>query len=139
VPFLGDGTDTIVERLQGIDPLDICPTPPYALNPSIGQMEIFHTDLFGGTFESCLGNLADPAGVFGTLGVAGGGVYADAIFTVVGGDPSNPLDVLFSAPAPRLAVCGASRGRWGHSGRGAVLLADRVGEARRGRAPSLSG
>ena len=169
VPFLGDGTDTIVQRLQGIDPFNICPAPPCtdtidieivalslmsvspvdlsdlggpfvgvfsdafftinkggiiiglaqpdALNPSIGQMEIIHTNPLGGTFESCLGNLADSAGVCSTLGVAGGGVYTNAIFTVVAGDPNNPLDVFFSAAAPRLAVSGLN-GLWEHAGVG---------------------
>jgi len=168
-PFLPDSTDTMVERLQGINPFEVCPTlpcsdtidieivalsltsvspvdlsdlggpfigvfsdvyftinkgglipglpQPDALNPSIGQMEIVHTDILGGTFESCFGNLGDPAGVCGTLGVAGGGVFTNGIFTLVGGDPSNPLDVFFSAAAPRIAVSGLN-GLWDHSGGG---------------------
>lgn len=166
VPILGQ-FDTIIERQQGIDPFNVCPTPPCSdtidielvalsltsidpvdlsdlggpflgvfsdvfftinkggailglpqpdvLNPSIGQMTIVHDNVLGGTFESCFGNLGDPAGVCGLLGVAGGGVYADAIFTVVGGDPSNPLDVFFSAAAPRIAVSGID-GVWVHGG-----------------------
>ena len=164
-PIAGNGADTIVQRLQGIDPFEVCPTlpcsdtidielvalsltsvspvdlsdlggpflgvfadayftvnkggiipglpQPDALNPSIGQMEITHDDILGGTFESCLGNPSDPAGVCSTLGVLGGGVYSNGIFTIVGGDPSNPLDVFFSAAGPRLAVSGIN-GIWEH-------------------------
>lgn len=167
-PFVfgaGYQADTIIERIQGIDPFNVCPTPPCqdtidielvalsltsvspvdlsdlggpfvgvfadvyftvnkggiiaglpqpdALSPSIGQMEIIHSSALGGTFESCLGNSSDSAGVCASLGVPGGGVYADGIFTVVGGDPSDPLDVFFSAAAPRLAVSGIN-GIWQH-------------------------
>ncbi len=165
-PFDANGADTIIERIQGINPLNVCPTlpcsdtidielvalslvsaapvdlsdlggpfigvfadayftvnkggiiaglpQPDALNPSIGQMEIIHSNGSGGTFESCLGNPSDPAGVCNTLGVLGGGVYTNGIFTVIGGDPSNPPDVFFSAAAPRLAVSGIN-GVWQHS------------------------
>ena len=168
VPILGE-FDTIIKRQQGIDPFNVCPTPPCddiidielialslrsvtpvdlsdlggpfigvfsdvfftinkggaisglpqpdALLPSIGQMEIQHDNTLGGTFESCFGNLGDPAGVCNLLGIAGGGVYADGIFTVVGGDPNNPLDVFFSAAAPRIAVSGIN-GLWVHGGGG---------------------
>ena len=176
VPILGQ-FDTIIERQQGIDPLNDCPNPPCSdtidielvalslvsvspvdlsdlggpflgvfsdvfftinkggaifglpqpdvLDLSIGRMEIIHTDPLGGTFTSCLGNPADPAGVCVVLGVAGGGVYADAIFTVPGGDPSNPLDVFFSAAAPRLAVSGLN-GLWEHNGVGDDFRANQV-------------
>ena len=98
---------------------------PDALNPSIGQMEIIHSNFLGGTFESCLGNSSDAAGVCNILGVPGGGVYSNAIATIVGGDPSNPLDVFFSAQAPRLAVSGLN-GTWIHSldGEGNLLVND---------------
>ena len=43
----------------------------------------------------------------------GGGVYADAIFVFVGGDPFNPLDVILSAPAPRFAVASVNSS-WAH-------------------------
>jgi hypothetical protein len=164
--FLGN-KDTLIERLDGISPFEVCPTlpcsdvidielvalhltsidpvdlsdlggpflgvfgdfhftinkggiiaglpQPDALNPSIGQMEIVHDNAGGGTFQSCFGNIADPAGVCALLGVAGGGIYADTIVTVVGGDPSNPLDIFFSAAAPRLALSGIN-GVWEHGG-----------------------
>jgi PEP-CTERM motif len=151
-------TDTIVQRQQGIDPLD----PPFGsglvdieivalhlvsvdpidltplggpfvgmfgdlhvtinkdgliaglpqldpLPPSIGRMEIRHEQANGGTFDSLFGDLAD-----GPLGVAGGGIYSDAIFTVPGGDPGNPLDVLFSQPAPRI-VLPSTLSPWSHT------------------------
>jgi len=175
VPFAPDGADTIIQRIQGIDPFDICPVPsctdtidielvalsltsvspvdlsdlggpflgvfsdvfytvnkggivsglpqPDPLNPSIGSMEIIHTNVLGGTFTSCLGNSSDSAGVCSSLGVVGGGVYSDAIFTVVGGDPSNPLDVFFSAAAPRIAVSGLL-GVWEHGGSGDFQVLD---------------
>ena len=111
-PFVGVFSDAFFTINKG--GIIIGLAQPDALNPSIGQMEIIHTNPLGGTFESCLGNLADSAGVCSTLGVAGGGVYANAIFTVVAGDPNNPLDVFFSAAAPRLAVSGLN-GLWDHA------------------------
>lgn len=85
---------------------------PDILPPSIGKMEIRHefgplpSDDFGGTFDSIFGSPGDPNVPLDLQGllVPGGGVIADAIFTVVGGDPANPLDVLFSAVAPRLTI-----------------------------------
>jgi hypothetical protein len=163
VPLDPSGADTIVRRLDGInpfippagsdtidielvalqlrsvDPVDLTPlggpfigvfadlwatintiglpnVPVYdALQPSIGQMQIDHTIASGGTFQSCLGATTDPVGVCGSLGVPGGGVYADGIFAVLGGDPNNPLDVILNIPAPRVAVS-ATSGTWSHDG-----------------------
>lgn len=109
-PFIGVPADlhTIINK-DGLIPGLPQPDP---LPPSIGKMEIRHefgplpTDDFGGTFDSIFGSPGDlnvPLDLQGLL-VPGGGIIADAIFTVVGGDPANPLDVLFSAPAPRLTT-----------------------------------
>ncbi len=155
---LGD-TDTIVERIDGIDPFDppagvgtvdielvalhlvsAAPVPvgcigvpadlhvtinesgvipglpqPDPLPPSLGTMEIRHegADPDGGnTFDSCLGNLGDP-GACAALGVVGGGVFGNAIFTVPGGDPANPGDVLLSIVAPRIALDSVNS-TWSH-------------------------
>ncbi len=168
-PFGSDLADTIVERIQGIDPFNQCPTPPCSdtidieivalqlksvdpvdlsplggpfvgvfadlwatinlggvipqipqysvLQPSIGQMTINHDDPGGGTFTSCFGETSDTTGVCSTLGVPGGGVFADGIIVVPGGDPSNPLDVFFNIPAPRVVVS-AIDGTWIHDGLG---------------------
>jgi hypothetical protein len=165
-PFGPPGADTIVQRLDGIDPFNVCPTLPCSgtidielvalqlrsvdpvdltplggpfvgvfadlwatintigllgvpvydvLQPSIGQMQIDHTILSGGTFQSCFGETTDPVGVCGSLGVPNGGVFADGIAVVVGGDPNNPLDILFNLPAPKVAVS-AIAGTWSHDG-----------------------
>ena len=85
---------------------------PDALAPSIGQMKVNHTTTAGGDLESCFGTTSDP-GNCATLGVVGGGVFSDSIFTVVGGDPNNPLDVLFSVVADRITLSGT--GDWQHA------------------------
>jgi uncharacterized repeat protein (TIGR01451 family) len=93
---------------------------PDAIAPSIGEMEIRHDlgpgagDDFGGTFDSCFGTSGE-AGHPGctSIGVAGGGVFADAIFTLPGGDPANPLDVLHSAAAPPIKLS-SDGGTWLH-------------------------
>ncbi len=85
---------------------------PDALSPSIGQMKINHTTTAGGTLESCFGETTDP-GNCATLGVVGGGVFADSIFTVVGGDPNFPLDILINLPADRITLSGT--GVWQHA------------------------
>ncbi|MCH8004951.1 MAG: PEP-CTERM sorting domain-containing protein [Planctomycetes bacterium] len=140
VPLGGPGdlgvTDTIVERLQGINPFDppggfgtvdielvalhlvsIVPLDigqlvdvhvtvnkngiipglpqPDALAPSLGTMDIFHTNPDGGTFSSSLT------------------VNADVIFTIPGGDPANPLDVILSQPAAPVLLQGT--GTWKHT------------------------
>lgn len=91
---------------------------PDALAPSIGRMQIRHqaADPGGGTtFDSCFGETADGAAcaACATLGVTGGGVFADAIFTTVGGDPANPGDVLLAQPAPRTVKANLG-GTWTH-------------------------
>lgn len=88
---------------------------PDALAPSIGRMQITHgTGVPGGTFDSCFGELSDPNTSCGLLGVTGGGIFTDAIFTVVGGDPGIPGDVLVSQPAPRV-VLGSADTPWSHN------------------------
>jgi len=120
-PFTGLDADlhTIINK-DGIIPGLPQPDP---LPPSIGKMEIRHefgplpTDDFGGTFDSIFGSPGDlnvPLDLQGLL-VPGGGVTADAIFTIVGGDPANPLDVLFSAVAPRLTIW-SEDSTWRHTG-----------------------
>ncbi len=86
---------------------------PDALSPSIGQMKVNHTVTDGGDFDSCYGTTLDP-GSCSTLGVTGGGVFADSIFTVVGGDPNIPLDVLINQPADRITLSGAGN-PWSHT------------------------
>ncbi len=108
-----DGGETCMPAAGSLPVLD-------ALDPSIGRMEIRHEDpdpFGGGTFDLCLGEVSDgPAcGACGTLGVGGGGVFADAIFTNVGGDPADPLDRLLNLPAPRIALANLD-GQWGHAG-----------------------
>jgi hypothetical protein len=111
-PFIGVFSDLYIT----VDGLNLPNVPQYSpLNPSIGQMQILH-DAPGsatGTFISCLGDPGDPEGSCNVLGVGGGGVYADAIFVVPGGDPNNPLDVLINTPAPRVAVA-AINAQWDH-------------------------
>lgn len=87
---------------------------PDQLLPSIGQMEIRHTVAGGGDFDSCFGMMTDPLGVCAALGVPGGGIYGDAIFTLVGGDPANLADVMFSQPASRVVLSGAGA-LWSHT------------------------
>jgi hypothetical protein len=139
---LGGGTidiELIALSLKSVDPVDLTPLggpfigvfadlyttvnvggqvpglPVYSpLLPSSGRMEIQHPFPEGGLFDSCFGDPAD-AGTCGFLGVPGGGVYADAIFVVPGGDPNNPLDVILNTPAPRISLFTAGS-RWAHNG-----------------------
>lgn len=88
---------------------------PDALAPSIGRMEIRHEDPDGGTFSAIFGDVSDAGLVpaeFHPLLTPGGGVFADAIMTVVGGDPGDPGDVVFSMGAPGLVLW--STGSWRH-------------------------
>jgi hypothetical protein len=141
VPLAGGtiGIELIALSLKSVDPVDLTPLggpfigvfsdlyttinvggqvpglPVYSpLNPSTGRMQIQHPFLEGGFFDSCFGDLGDP-GTCGFLGVPGGGVYADAIFVLPGGDPSNPIDVLINTPAPRISLF-TSGSRWAHNG-----------------------
>lgn len=130
-------TDTIVQRIQGITPFDVgdSGTVPIelvalsmmsvnpvsigggvfdmfvtvdkndqfgsklpqldALPPSMGSMTIFHSTGGGGTFDSFLG------------------VYADLLFTLPGGDPTDPNQVMqhMVAPVQHLASIGST---WSH-------------------------
>ena len=144
-PFGPGNTDTIVERIQGIDPfpfpggletidielvslslvstapVDLTPLggpfvgvfadlhttinkggiipglpQPDLLPPSIGQMTIRHENAGGGTFDSFFD------------------VFANAIFTIVGGDPGNPLDVFFSQVAPQVSLS-STNSTWSHT------------------------
>jgi len=163
-PFGPGDTDTIVERLDGIDPLeppagngiinielvalqlksvdpvDLTPLggpfvgvfsdlfvtvnkdgavpgvpQPDPLAPSLGRMEVIHTQEPppdpAGPFDSCFGDVGD-GGACASLGSPGSGIYADMIFAIVGGDPSDPGDVLISTPAQRVALIG--EGLWVH-------------------------
>lgn len=157
-------TDTIVERIQGIDPFQQCPPGPHpctgvidielvalslrsidpvdltplggpfigvlsdlyvtldkddqfgnlpqpdALDPSIGRMEVTHGGVNGGTFDACLGDILDCANL---LGILDGGIFADAIFTILAGDPNNPLDILHNQPAPKVILESACD--WSHT------------------------
>lgn len=93
---------------------------PDSLNPSIGLMEIRHdhgpqsSDDIGGHFDSAFAQPGDGSPVPSNLLVAGGGVYADAIFTVPGGDPNNPAHVLFSQPGPRVVLSSVDS-EWEHT------------------------
>ena len=90
------------------------PVPDAPLPASIGRMRIDH-DNPAKTFSACFGEVAPCAAVNACAmppGVAGGGVFADAIFTTVGGDPANPGDVLLSMAAPSILL--ASLGDWIH-------------------------
>ncbi len=89
---------------------------PDVLAPSLGKYEIRHelgpqpADDIGGTFDSCFGEVADC----GTLGIGGGGVCTNAIFTTVDGDPSDAADVLLSQPLAKL-VRSATDSTWFHA------------------------
>ncbi len=90
------------------------PVPDAPLPLSIGRITITHDDPVK-TFTSCFGEVAPcalEAACNTPEGVAGGGIFADAIFTVVGGDPSVPGDVLLSMAAPPIIL--ASVGDWTH-------------------------
>ena len=109
-PFIGVFSDLYTT----VDSLGHPNIPVYdPLIPSQGQMEIQHGTPEGGSFDSCFGDLADP-GTCNFLGVPGGGVYADLIFTIVGGDPSNLLDVILTTPAQRIALF-TSGSTWVHN------------------------
>ncbi|MBW2363116.1 MAG: hypothetical protein JRG84_19640, partial [Deltaproteobacteria bacterium] len=137
---IGGGTidiELVSLQLKSVDPVDLTPlggpligvfsdlyatvdvgdqfpnVPVYdPLLPSVGQMEIQHQLEQGGSFQSCFGDLSDP-GTCAVLGVTGGGVYADAIFVVPGGDPNNLGDVIQKAPAPRITLYAAGA-TWVH-------------------------
>ncbi len=95
------------------------PVPDGPLPPSIGRMRIAHDDP-DKSFVSCFGEIAACAAESGMPpGVAGGGIFADAIFTVVGGDPADPGDVLISIPAPDIML--ASVGVWIHFNHGGMF------------------
>jgi hypothetical protein len=93
--------------------------PVLPLPPSIGNMSMMHGGPgphTGATMKACFG---DPAGCaampsgFGIgLGVPGGGIFATAILTIPGGDPSDPMDVLGIMPAPPAVL--ASMGTYVH-------------------------
>lgn len=89
------------------------PSTESGLANSIGQMEIrvdaSDAGSLSGDFDSCFGEASDTSGVCDDtpLGVSGGGVFAMAIFTTVGGDVNNPDDILFQTPAPRQVIASA--------------------------------
>jgi hypothetical protein len=62
---------------------------------STGTMTISHTTAMGGTFTSNFPN-----------------IFADAIFTVVGGDPNDLLDIMLTSQAPAITL--NSSGTWTH-------------------------
>lgn len=130
-PPLGDDTidvEIVALHLTSVDPIDLSPLggpfigvfsdlhatinkgglipglpQPDPLNPSLGLMNVFHTLPNGGLFDACWGDAGQCAGAgIPGLGQPGGGIFADAIFAVPGGDPGNPGDVLFSVAAPSL-------------------------------------
>ncbi len=108
-PLGGSFTGVLSDLFITIDPGNAFPTLPVPniLNPSIGNMAVDHAGANGGNFNSCFGEFGECGGVFG------GGIFADGIFTVVGGDPNNPLDVLLFQPADRIVL--ASTGTWSHT------------------------
>ena len=69
---------------------------PDTTHLSTGTMNIAHTSATGGTFTSSFPN-----------------IFADAIFTVVGGDPNDIFDILFSQAAPAITL--NSSGTWTHN------------------------
>ena len=82
---------------------------------SIGLMNIHHPlNLHnGGTFEACFGSVAQSTALGEPgLGQAGGGIFADAFFTLPGQGPDNALAVLFHQPAPQINL--SSSGNWLH-------------------------
>ena len=90
-------------------------TQPGDLPDSPGKMLVNHEDSNGGTFDVAFADLSDAGVVppeFQSLLTPGGGVTALATLTLLGGDPANPLDVLFAGPAPRLTLW--STGTWEH-------------------------
>ena len=102
IPGLPDTTDSVLMN-----------------HPSIGRMRIRHEnpDPDAGTFDACYGepNEVDHPTCDMELGVAGGGVFAHAIFTVVGGDPSKPVDILLMLPhpTPKIALS-TTNAMWSH-------------------------
>ncbi len=110
----------IVINVVGIESL---PTPGEdgldAVAPSLGRMEIRHSNGpgsadVGGEWDSCFGTTDDSRGRCPDLGVVGGGIFALAIFTVVGGDPATPDDRIFVTEADRV-VLASSGCAWQHS------------------------
>ncbi len=106
--------------------LPTLPTPP-----STGNMDMQHGGPgphTGAIMRAVLGDPGDAAGFgapFTGLGVPGGGIYASAFLVIPGGDLFNPLDVLFSTPAPRVAL--GSIGTYIHTAdtpdqRGGIML-----------------
>jgi hypothetical protein len=108
--FLG-GANSIFDGSGDTDMFLDLPDTAGVVNDSIGSMLINHSDEDpdGGTFQSCFGDLADCAN---GLGVASGGVYADAYFVVAGGNLHNPLDIVFHTAAPKIILEGS--GCWKH-------------------------
>ena len=126
VPFGPADTDTIVERLQGIDPFEVCPTLPCSdtidielvalsltsLDPVDVGGTFFDLEVFGGTdfaILQILGSMTiihdDPnGGTFSSIL----DVNADLIFTEVG----NPLNT-FTVP---FADTFTANGLWCHDG-----------------------
>ena len=94
---------------------------PDTLAVSIGRMEARHelgpssgNDL-GGTFDFCFGEqgeLGHPG--CATLGLSGGGIFTNAIFTTVGGDPSTPGDIILTAVVSKI-VQSSTGSDWTHS------------------------
>jgi hypothetical protein len=107
-PFIGIFSDLFI-TIDKDDQFSNLPQPDTLL-PSLGSMEVTHELPNGGTFESCFGAIGDCSN---GLGVLGGGIFANAIFTVAGGDPNNPLDLFFTALAPQVVLEG--RGEWSHT------------------------
>jgi hypothetical protein len=104
------------------------PVPDAPLPPSIGMMRIDHDGPgahSGGGFSSCFGTPTDeitgncqgPTQV--GLGSIGGGIHADAIFVIPGGDPANPLDLIINVPAPQISL--GSTGTFLHGARSVLF------------------
>lgn len=75
--------------------------------PSIGNMEMMHEGPAphpnpAASMDACMGTPAGcaamPSGFGAGLGVPGGGIYASLFFTIPGGNPANPADLIPGVP-----------------------------------------
>jgi hypothetical protein len=117
--------ELVALHLTSVDPLDLTPLGgpfigvfadlhatidqtglfglPTSLQPSIGLMNVSHTFPNGGHFDACWGNVVQCAGLnLAGLGQPGGGIFAQATFTVLGGNIFDPLDHILNVAVPSI-------------------------------------